>query len=129
VSPVTDPIGDLLTRIRNAQAAGRTSCTAPYSGIKHELLTLLKKEGWIADVAVEGEAPFQDLIVTFASDKPRLTIARISKPGRRAYSGVDGLKPVLHGFGAAILTTSKGLMTDKEARKQKVGGEILCTIS
>ncbi|MBM3227361.1 30S ribosomal protein S8 [Candidatus Peribacteria bacterium] len=129
MSPVTDPIGDLLTRMRNAQAARSLRCSAPYSGIKHELLQLLKKEGWIADVAVEGDAPFQDLIVTFAADKPRLTIARVSKPGRRAYSGVDGLKPVLHGFGVAILTTSKGLMTDKEARKQKVGGEVLCTIS
>jgi small subunit ribosomal protein S8 len=129
VSPVNDPIGDLLTRIRNAQSARRNSCSASHSGIKLELLTLLKKEGWISDVTVEGEAPFQELTVTFAADKPRLTIARISKPGRRVYSPAEELRPVLNGFGVAILTTSKGLMTDIEARKQNVGGEVLCTIS
>jgi len=129
VSPVNDPIGDLLTRIRNAQGAGRDGCIAPYSNLKLELLTVLKSEGWIADVSVEGEIPEKNLIVTFAPDKKKLTIKRISTPGRRVYSGAQELKPVIHGFGAAILTTSKGLMTDAQARKQKVGGEILCTIS
>lgn len=129
MSPVSDPIGDLLTRIRNAQGARREGCTAPYSKLKHELLTVLKSDGWIAEVAVEGEIPGKELIVTFVPDKMRLTIKRISTPGRRVYSGAEELKPVIHGFGVAILTTSKGLMTDKEARKQKVGGEVLCTIS
>lgn len=127
--PLTDPIADLLTRMRNAQAAGRTSCSAPYSRIKHELLDLLKKEGWIADVAVSGEIPAKELTVTFTQEKPRLTITRVSKPGRRVYSGMKALKPVIHGFGIAILTTSKGLMTDSTARKENVGGEVLCTIS
>ncbi|TSC60767.1 MAG: small subunit ribosomal protein S8 [Candidatus Peregrinibacteria bacterium Greene0416_62] len=129
MSPVNDPIGDLLTRIRNAQGARREGCTAPYSALKHELLNVLKKEGWIADVAVEGEIPEKELIVTFAPEKMKLTIKRVSTPGRRVYSPAKELKPILHGFGVAILTTSKGLMTDIEAKKQKVGGEVLCTIS
>ncbi|OGJ61316.1 30S ribosomal protein S8 [Candidatus Peribacteria bacterium RIFCSPHIGHO2_02_FULL_53_20] len=129
MSPVNDPIGDLLTRIRNAQAARREGCTAPYSRIKHELLTVLKQDGWIAGVAVEGEIPEKQLIVTFAPERLKLTIKRVSTPGRRVYSGSGDMKPVIHGFGVAILTTSKGLMTDKEAKKQKVGGEVLCTIS
>lgn len=129
MSPVSDPIGDLLTRIRNAQGARRLACSAPYSRIKHELLTVLKNGGWIRDIAVEGEGMAKELIVTFAPEKSRLTIKRISTPGRRVYSGSSELKAVLHGFGIAILTTSKGLMTDTDARKQKVGGEVLCTIS
>ena len=125
---VNDPIGDLLTRMRNAQHARRATCRAPWSKIKQDLLELLKSHGWIADVSVVGEAPKQDLEVTFASDKPVLELKRVSKPGRRAYSSSSELKPVLQGFGIAILTTSKGLLTDKEARKQKVGGEVLCTV-
>ena len=126
---VTDPIGDLLTRIRNAQAVGKSSCTAPHSRMKKQLCDILKKEGWIADVEVEGEEPKLQVVVTFAEDKPALTLTRTSKPGRRVYSGCESLKPVLRGFGIAILTTSKGLMTDKESREQKIGGEVLCTIS
>jgi small subunit ribosomal protein S8 len=129
MSPVTDPIGDLLTRIRNAQAAKRDSCTVPHSRLKLELLHLLRQEGWIAGVSVEGEAPKQQIVVAFSSEKPMVTLKRVSTPGRRVYSGSRELKPVIRGFGIAILTTSKGLMTDKEARKQKIGGEILCTVS
>lgn len=126
---VNDPIGDLLTRMRNAQHARRATCRAPWSKLKQQLLELLKRDGWIADVAIVGEEPKQDLEVTFASDKPTLELKRVSKPGRRAYTSSSELRPVLQGFGSAILTTSAGLMTDKEARKQKVGGEVLCTIS
>ncbi len=126
---VTDPIGDLLTRMRNAQKAGKSSCTAPLSKMKLQLLELLKKEGWVADVNVIGEAPKQDVEVTFLADKPNIEFKRISKPGRRAYTGVQDLKPTLHGFGTAILTTSQGLMTDKQARQKRVGGEVLCTVA
>ncbi|MBI3331563.1 30S ribosomal protein S8 [Candidatus Peregrinibacteria bacterium] len=125
---VTDPIGDLLTRMRNAQKAGRTMCTAPWSGIKQELCELLKKEGWIADIAVTGEKPHQEIEVTFTTERPSLTLKRQSKPGRRIYKGATELMPVLRGFGIAVLTTSQGLMTDKEAKKKKIGGEVLCTI-
>ncbi len=129
MSITSDPIGDLVTRMRNAQHARRATCRAPWSKIKEQLLELLKREGWIADVAVIGEAPKQDLEVTFHPDKPPLELKRVSKPGRRAYSSSTDLKPVLQGFGIAVITTSKGLLTDKEARKHKVGGEVLCTIS
>ena len=126
---VNDPIGDLVTRMRNAQHARRTTCRAPWSKIKQNLLELMKREGWISDVTVVGDAPKQDLEVTFNPDKPPLELKRISKPGRRAYSPTTAIKPILQGFGMAIITTSRGLLTDKEARKQKVGGEVLCTIS
>jgi small subunit ribosomal protein S8 len=126
---LSDPIGDLLTRIRNAQKARRLSCRAPWSRIKQELAELLKSEGLITDFKVHGDAPIQDIEIVFASDKPALTLKRVSKPGQRVYSGSKELKPVLRGYGIAILTTSKGLLTDKQARKQKIGGEVLCTIS
>ncbi len=129
MSYVTDPIGDLLTRMRNAQKAGKSSCVAPASKMKKQLLELMKREGLIADAKLVGEAPKQDIEVIFAEDKPALTLTRISKPGRREYVSVAQLKPVLNGFGIAILTTSHGLMTDQEARDKKVGGEVLCTIS
>ena len=126
---VNDPIGDLLTRIRNAQAARRTSCTAPWSKIKEQLCALLKKEGWIAGVETTGEAPKKQLVISFAAEKGALTLTRISKPGRRAYTSAKDLKSILRGFGMAILTTSGGLLTDRDARKRKLGGEVLCTIS
>jgi small subunit ribosomal protein S8 len=126
---VTDPIGDLLTRMRNAQKAGKASTTAPHSKLKLQLLELLKKEGWISSVEVLGEAPKLTLEVAFNPEKSSLTLTRASKPGRRTYAGVADLKPVLRGFGMAVLTTSHGLLTDSEARQKKVGGEVLCTIS
>ncbi|MDO8648611.1 MAG: 30S ribosomal protein S8 [Candidatus Peregrinibacteria bacterium] len=126
---VTDPIGDLLTRIRNAQKARRGSCKTSLSRLRLELCQLLKREGWIQDVVVSGEAPKQEIEVIFSKERPALTLARVSRPGRRAYSTAADLKPVLRGYGMAILTTSQGLLTDREARRKKVGGEILCTIS
>jgi small subunit ribosomal protein S8 len=126
---VTDPIGDFLTRMRNAQAARHATCSAPHSRMKYELGEILKKEGWLEDVKIEGEVPKQQVTVTFVADKPKLTLSRTSKPGRRVYAGHQDLKPVLSGFGIAILSTSEGLMTDVEARKRKLGGEVLCTIS
>lgn len=126
---VTDPIGDLLTRMRNAQKAGHASCRAPHSKLKQQLLEVLKAEGWIENVEVVGEAPKFELEVTFSDQKPSLTLKRVSKPGRRDYVGVKDVKPVLNGFGISILTTSQGILTDKQAREKKVGGEVLCTVS
>lgn len=125
---VNDPIGDLLTRIRNAQAARRKRTTAPHSKIKQELCELLKREGWLQEVNVIGEAPKQQLEVVFVPGKT-LMLKRISKPGQRIYEKAAALKPVLRGYGIAVLTTSEGLLTDSEARKRKIGGEILCTIA
>lgn len=125
---VTDPIGDLLTRMRNAQSARRHTTTAPWSRIKQELCELLQRDGWIEKVEVLGDAPKQEIEVTFVPGKT-LTLKRMSTPGRRVYAGVKDLMPVERGYGIAVLTTSQGLMTDNEARKKKVGGEVLCTIS
>lgn len=124
----TDPIGDLLTRMRNAQAARRATCVAPHSRIKVELCELLKRNGWIDDVRVLGDEPKQKIEVVFKKG-PALAIYRRSTPGRRVYAGAAELRPILRGFGIAILTTSQGLMTDAEARAKHIGGEVLCTLS
>lgn len=126
---VTDPIGDLLTRMRNAQHARRAYCDAPWSKIKQQLCELLAREGFIASVEVLGEDPKKMLRVNFLETKPELTLKRESKPGRRLYVSASELRPVLHGFGLAVLTTSQGLLTDKEAKQKKIGGELLCTVS
>lgn len=128
MADLNDPIGDLLTRMRNAQHARRATCRAPHSKIKQQLLELLKRDGWIQDVQVIGDAPKQDLEVTFVPGKT-LELARVSKPGRRVYAATTDIKQVLQGYGIAVITTSEGLLTDKEARKKKIGGEILCTVS
>lgn len=115
--------------MRNAQAVGHASCAAPHSRLRLELCNLLKREGWIADVQVLEDAKNREIVVTFSPEKPALEVTRVSKPGRRMYSGTKELKRVLRGLGIAILSTSQGLMTDSEARKRKIGGEVLCTIS
>ncbi len=127
--PVTDPIADLLTRVRNAQHARNTGCHCPWSRHKEELCMLLQREGYLSDVEVEGEGKDKTIILTFASERPPLMLRRVSKPGRRVYMGQKELKPVLSGMGLAIVTTSQGLLTDKEARAKGIGGEVLCTIS
>lgn len=129
MSVSSDPIGDLLTRVRNAQAAGRSQCRAPLSRIKLELCKLLVREGCLQAATVEGSAPKQELVLTFLASRPLLSLKRISTPGRRVYRSVDELKTVENGFGIAIITTSQGLITDREARRKKIGGEVLCEIS
>ena len=125
---VNDPIGDLLTRIRNAQAARKKNTSAPHSRMKKELCELLLREGMLQKVEVLGEKPKLNLLLTFVPGKV-LMLTRMSKPGRRLYSPAADLKPVLRGYGIAVLTTSEGLLTDKEARKRKLGGEVLCTVA
>lgn len=127
MSHMNDPIGDFLTRMRNAQRAHRDTCLAPFSKLKLALAELLKKEGYIRDVKVVGEEPKTEIEVTFAPDKT-VDFERMSKPGRRVYAGSSDLRPVLRGYGIAVLTTSQGLMTDEQARQKKVGGEVLCTV-
>ena len=127
--PVTDPIADLLTRIRNAQHGRRTSCAAPFSKLNHKICEVLQREGYLSEVGTEGEGIRKQLVVEFNQEQPKLELKRVSKPGRRVYMGKGELKPVLRGFGIAVVTTSQGVMTDKEARKKGVGGEVLCTVS
>lgn len=126
---LNDPIGDLLTRVRNAQSVGRAQCRAPLSKIKLKLCELLVREGWLQSVTVEGTAPKQELVITFSLHHPSLLVKRMSTPGRRMYRSLDELKPVENGYGIAVLTTSQGLITDREARLKKIGGELLCIIS
>jgi small subunit ribosomal protein S8 len=127
--PVTDPIGDLLTRMRNAQHGRRTECRAQWSRIKESICQLLKEHGYIADVQVDGEGVHRELVVIFKTDRPVLALKRVSTPGGRTYVGVDGIRHLLHGNTMAIISTSAGLLTDKQARERKIGGELLCTIS
>lgn len=127
--PLSDPIGDLLTRMRNAQHGRHTDCRAPWSRIKQAICDLLKVQGYLADVRTEGEGPKKILIAVFRDDRPVLSLKRISTPGGRKYVGAAESRDHLHGAALAIVSTSSGLMTDKEARKKNVGGEILCTIS
>ncbi|MDD3897070.1 MAG: 30S ribosomal protein S8 [Candidatus Peribacteraceae bacterium] len=129
MSHMSDPIGDLLTRMRNAQRVRHEECRAPWSRVKEELATLLKKEGWIAECSVEGEGISREIVIRFAEGKNALELKRVSKPGRRVYAGYQDLQPILRGYGMAVLTTSTGLMTDRDARKKRVGGEVLCTIA
>lgn len=127
--PVTDPIADLLTRVRNAQHARNTSCRCSWSRHKEEICTLLHREGYLSEVKIEGEGTEKEIVLLFTEERPPLTLRRVSKPGRRVYMGKKELKPVLRGMGLAIVTTSQGLMTDREARSKGVGGEVLCTVS
>ncbi len=127
--PLTDPIGDLITRMRNAQHGRRTECSAPWSRIKESLCTLLKDKGYLAAVRVDGEGVHRDIVVTFRTDRPVLTLKRISTPGGRTYVGSEDIRGYLHGNSMAVLSTSAGLITGKDARAKKIGGEILCTVS
>ncbi|MBI4359508.1 MAG: 30S ribosomal protein S8 [Candidatus Jacksonbacteria bacterium] len=125
----TDPIADMLTRIRNAQAVKKNTVRIPFSQINSAILKILKENGFIKDVKVDELVRIDaDLMY---DDKGRAKIKhikRISTPGRRMYVGKDEIPRVLNDYGIAILSTHKGLMTNKEARKAGIGGEIICTI-
>ncbi len=130
----TDPIADMLTRIRNANMVSLTEVDMPSSKLKVELAKLLKSEGYVEDYAVvekEGSA-FKTLKITLKYDeksKPVISnLKRVSRPGLRNYCKAKNLPQVLGGMGIAIISTSKGLLTDRKARKENVGGEILCYV-
>jgi small subunit ribosomal protein S8 len=131
---MTDPIADLLTRIRNAIMAGHKVVEAPASNLKKEIARILFEKGYILSYkVVEGENPQGILKIALKynpkSRKPAIKkIQRVSRPGLRYYSGVDDLPRVLNGLGIAIISTSRGLMTDKEAKKENIGGEVLCYV-
>jgi len=129
---MTDPIADMLTRIRNAIRNKRKTVTIPNSKMKVGIAEVLKKEGYIEGFTVKQEGPQGaiEIALRYGPDG-ELVINRIerdSKPGCRRYGGFEDLKPVLNGLGIAVLSTSKGILSDREARRQKVGGEILCTV-
>lgn len=128
---MTDPISDMLTRIRNALAVKKQEVVLPYSKIKHEIAKILKKEGYIADLEkIEDKFTNLKLVLLYqANGQPALShIKRISKPGRRIYVPKDRIPFVLNDLGLAILSTSRGLMTNKQARRARIGGELMFEI-
>ena len=129
---VTDTIADMLTRIRNANSMRYTEVKVPASNLKLELARILKEEGFIKDYKVLDENVQGMILLTlkYGQNKERVItgLKRISKPGLRVYAKAEEVPKVLNGLGIAIISTSKGVMTDKEARKQNLGGEVLCYI-
>ncbi len=133
---MTDPISDMLTRIRNAQSVKKTDLVFPFSKFKYKLAQLLVEEGWVQSVEKialkKGSGSFDQLKIVLKynkSGKPIImSLKRISKPGRRLYTDYKNLPYVLNGLGIVIISTSRGLFTDKKARKEKIGGEIICEI-
>jgi len=129
---MTDPIGDMLTRLKNALMARHRSIIVPASKMKLEIARILKEEGYIEDYKYikEETQPKIEIILKYDENKRPIIagVKRISKPGRRIYRGYRDIPKVLDGFGIAIVSTSQGIMTDHEARKRKVGGEVICEI-
>ena len=125
-----DPLADMFTRIRNGQMAGHARVSMPSSKMKVSVAKLLQDEGYITAYQVEGEAkPALNIDLKYFEGKPVIeTIKRISRPGLRQYQGVENLPKVEAGLGVAIVSTSKGVMTDREARNQGVGGEVIATV-
>jgi len=127
-----DPISDMLTTIRNGQKARLHSVATPASNLKGEIARVMKAAGYIVDAVTTSEFPRQLVITLKYSDKavPAITeIKRISKPGLRKYVSVDKIPAVLDGMGLAVLSTSKGVMSGAEAKKARIGGEIICTVA
>lgn len=129
---MTDPIADMLTRIRNANQMKKSTVDMPASKLKVEILTLLKQEGYITDFEVIHEGIQGSIKVTlkYLSNQERALrgLKKISKPGLRVYAKADEMPRVLNGLGVAVVSTSRGIMTDREARKEQVGGEVLAYV-
>jgi small subunit ribosomal protein S8 len=129
---MSDPIADMLTRIRNAQSVEKASVSMPSSKVKAAIAQVLKDEGYIEDFAVRGEAgkPELELQLKYYAGRPVIErIERVSKPGLRIYKGAQDLPRVMNGLGVAIVSTSSGVMADRHARAKGVGGEILCVVA
>ena len=129
---MSDPLGDLLTRIRNAHGARQSKCVAPASRLKTDVLEVLKREGYIRGYFHEelrpGIAQLRIELKYHEGEPVIKTISRVSKPGRRVYSKIKDLPRVYNGLGISILSTPRGVMSDNEARAANVGGEVLCTV-
>jgi len=129
---MTDPIADMLTRIRNAAQVSHETVEIPSSKLKVELAKVLKEEGYITDFEVKAAGKFNVINITLKYDENKKSVItklqRVSKPGLKTYSKAKNLEKVLGGLGIAIVSTNKGLMTDRKARKENVGGEVLCYV-
>ncbi len=131
--PTTDPVGDMLTRIRNAQKAGHEKVTLPGSKLKERIAAVLRDEGYLKDVVLhkaENQASEITLMLKYGPNRePAITeIRRISRPGLRKYVPSQEIPKVLNGLGVAIVSTSRGIMVDRDCRTQNVGGELICTV-
>ena len=129
---MSDPIADMLTRIRNAQTAEKTSVVVPLSKLKISIAKVLKDEGYIEDFALRENGGHKELAIAlkYYAGKPVIErLERVSKPGLRVYKGCDDIPRVMNGLGVAILSTSRGVMTDRKARADGVGGEVLCIVA
>lgn len=129
---MSDPIADMLTRIRNGQQAQKTSVTMPASKLKLAIAKVLKDEGYIDDFAVraDGAKSSLDVALKYYAGRPVIErIERVSRPGLRVYKGSDDLPRVMNGLGVAIVSTPKGVMTDRAARASRVGGEVICVVA
>lgn len=125
---MTDPITDMLNQIKNAEAVGKTEVLVPFSRVKNEIACVLSKEGFVGEVkaVTRGKMKALKISLKYNSEIPAMTgFKRISKPGQRIYQGVSEIKKVRGGYGISIISTSKGLMTNKEAKIKKIGGEVL----
>jgi len=129
---MTDPIADLLTRIRNANRIGAKSTVAPYSKLKKEVVRVLKEQGFILDYFMEmrGERGVIRIDLKYGPDGEKVIrhLQRVSKPGRRVYNGVHQIEDVLHGMGVSVISTPRGVLSSPEAKKLKLGGEVLCEV-
>ena len=129
---LSDPIGDMLARIKNAQLRNHKSINLPSSNFKVKIAEILKKEGFIIDYKIENKESNKFALMInlkYSSGSPVInTIERISKPGRRIFSSAESLPKINNGLGIAIISTPKGVMTDGDARKKKIGGEIICKV-
>ena len=128
---LSDPIGDMIARVKNAQARNHKKVELPSSNFKNKIADILKNEGFIKDfkVNLENNKSILALELKYHSGNPVIsTFERVSKPGRRIFSSADGLPRINNGLGIAIISTPKGVMTDLDARKQRVGGEIICKV-
>ncbi|MCP4354759.1 MAG: 30S ribosomal protein S8 [Proteobacteria bacterium] len=128
---ITDPIGDFLIRIKNANQRKTREVSAPHSKVKETVSNILKKQGYINDFVVSGKGIEKQIVVTLkykGTQRAITGVKRISKPGLRVYASAKDVPNVLSGFGTAIISTSNGMITDKEARKQGVGGEVVAYV-
>ena len=129
---LTDPISDMLTRIRNAVRNRRADVVVPYARTRHQIAEVLKREGYIQEAVVGGEGVRRTLTLKLKygpmGEQVIRRIQRVSTPGRRFYRGVEELPKVLDGLGILVVSTPKGLLSDREARKQRVGGELVCKV-
>jgi small subunit ribosomal protein S8 len=128
---MSDPISNFIISIKNALLARKESVAVPYSKLKESMAGILAREGYIGEVKIDDAAPFKQIVITlkYVGKLPAVTdVRRLSKPGRRVYAPAGQIPKALGGYGITIVSTNKGILTDKEARQQNVGGELICQV-